>query len=110
MGEAPSQSGDRQKPEQEREILKSQTQAVKNQLIVIRAKMSALEKGGKTLSSHAVVDEQVCAACGICEEVCPVGAITVGETATVDPGQCTGCGECVDACPEGAISFQNDRV
>lgn len=53
----------------------------------------------------AIVDEDRCVACGICEDECPQGAITVGDVAVVDPELCTECGICVDACPNDAISL-----
>ncbi|MQY69457.1 MAG: 4Fe-4S dicluster domain-containing protein [Firmicutes bacterium] len=44
----------------------------------------------------------------LCEEVCPVGAIThdpVTGVAKVDEDLCIGCNECVNACPFGAIKM-----
>lgn len=45
--------------------------------------------------------------CNPCEEVCPVGAITVGDPITNTPNldfeRCTGCGACVGTCPGLAI-------
>lgn len=55
------------------------------------------------------VDEDVCAACHVCESVCPYGAITVGEVAEVNEVLCEGCGTCVAACPTGAASLRNYR-
>ena len=50
------------------------------------------------------VDVTYCTGCGVCVEVCPVGAIVlVDDKARVDEELCTGCGACVDVCPEGAI-------
>jgi len=53
----------------------------------------------------AIVDEEKCTACGICEEGCPLQAITVDDVARVDPDLCVECGICVDECPNGAISL-----
>jgi pyruvate formate lyase activating enzyme len=55
------------------------------------------------------------AACGLCIDACPQGAIAPGEVkdsaqgggeitlVTVDPDKCTDCGACADACPSKAL-------
>lgn len=47
----------------------------------------------------------LCNQCGICQSVCPVGAISVSERGAyvIDDTTCIDCGACVDACPEQAI-------
>lgn len=54
---------------------------------------------------RAVVDASACQACGLCEDQCPVEAITVEEVSGVDAAQCIGCGVCVTHCPEGALAL-----
>ncbi|MGD2175655.1 MAG: 4Fe-4S binding protein [Candidatus Brocadiaceae bacterium] len=52
-----------------------------------------------------VVDEDECTGCGICEDVCPVEAVTlVNGVASIDQEECTECLTCVDECPVEAIS------
>lgn len=48
----------------------------------------------------AVIDPELCAACGTCIDRCQVGAISEGDGfSVVDPGRCIGCGLCVSGCP-----------
>jgi electron transfer flavoprotein alpha subunit len=53
----------------------------------------------------AIVDIEKCTVCGVCQDVCPVGAITVSETAAEISDECTLCGMCVDTCEFGALSL-----
>ena len=53
----------------------------------------------------AVVDTDLCVACGACAAGCPVEAITVEDAASVDPDTCIECGACVGTCPVEAISL-----
>ena len=54
----------------------------------------------------AKVDEENCTACGACDEVCPVDAITVEDSAKVATEACTECGACAEECPVEAIKLQ----
>jgi MinD superfamily P-loop ATPase len=54
----------------------------------------------------AVIDEEKCTKCGLCQEVCRFDAI--GDF-TVDPVSCEGCGFCYHICPEEAI-FMKDNL
>ena len=49
----------------------------------------------------ATVDADSCTACALCEERCPVNAITVDEVAIVDVDKCIGCGVCTPTCGGG---------
>lgn len=52
------------------------------------------------------VSKNRCVGCGLCEDICPVGCISVDiETgiAVLDRQGCTDCGICVNGCPQKAI-------
>jgi len=53
-----------------------------------------------------VVDEEKCAACGICAKDCAAGAITgkPGEAYRIDPDKCSRCAACAAKCPKKAIT------
>lgn len=53
----------------------------------------------------ARVRKEACTACGCCEKVCPVKAVSLalGGQAEVDKAACIGCMRCLRACPESAI-------
>lgn len=56
----------------------------------------------------SVVDEEICAGCGMCEMMCTYGALSLSETdgvMTVNQAICKGCGACASVCPSGAISL-----
>jgi len=112
-------------PDQEIEMLRAQADTILAQFQTINARISELQgeeapapadvvdiearrktsddtRGGRTT---AIVDEEECVSCGICDSVCPEGAITINDIAVIDPLRCTGCGSCVDECPSKAISL-----
>jgi heterodisulfide reductase subunit A-like polyferredoxin len=54
----------------------------------------------------ASVDEELCSGCGVCEVLCPYGAIAVDRekgVSAVNEALCKGCGTCCAACPSGAV-------
>jgi heterodisulfide reductase subunit A len=58
----------------------------------------------------AFVDLDVCAGCGICEEICAYQAVEVDpktKKASVNELVCEGCGACAATCPSGAIQHRN---
>jgi heterodisulfide reductase subunit A len=62
-----------------------------------------------TPAQVAASDENVCIGCGVCEAICPQGAVTLtagaGAHSVVDPNVCRGCGICAADCPSGAIQL-----
>ena len=60
----------------------------------------------------AVVDIDICAGCGSCEEICAYQAVAVDpktKKAKVNELICEGCGACAATCPSGAIQHKNFR-
>ena len=56
--------------------------------------------------SVAIIDDEACTLCGLCESACPTKAITMGTLAAqITAGLCQGCGICVQECPAGAIKL-----
>ena len=58
---------------------------------------------------RAVIDPSRCTGCGICQDVCPQGAVRVSRVATIDIERCIGCGVCVQYCPQGAIRLSGEQ-
>ena len=63
-----------------------------------------LFKSGKT----AVIDKDLCTACGKCRELCRFDA--VDKDYRVDPVACEGCMFCSFACPEQAIKMEENTT
>lgn len=72
------------------------------------------------LASKAIpiVQEWRCTGCGLCEDLCPTGAVRIvgGTAMIVRPQACTFCEVCESYCPEGAIgrpfsiTFATDEI
>ena len=60
------------------------------------------------MKRKAIIDINLCAACGCCVKVCPKKAISVpyGINAVIDGTLCAGCGKCVRECPASVISLE----
>jgi len=58
----------------------------------------------------AVVDEDICTGCRVCNLVCAFDAITYDaekNKSRIDEALCKGCGVCTSACPFGAITSKH---
>jgi MinD superfamily P-loop ATPase len=53
----------------------------------------------------AVIDEEKCTQCGLCQDLCRFGAIN---DFRVDPVSCEGCGFCFHICPDEAIIMKEN--
>jgi len=72
--------------------------------------MSMLSSGFlMTPAEVAWSDPEVCIGCGVCENVCPQGAVHLVDGApahaVVESESCRGCGICVAECPSGAMTL-----
>lgn len=53
-----------------------------------------------------IVDPDICIGCGVCEDTCAFGAITVEDGIAVVGDTCTLCGSCVDNCEVEALRIE----
>jgi ferredoxin len=97
---------DKKPPEDDLEALKRKVRALETRLQHLRARIGEIEQGYTALRSIAIVNAEKCAGCGICQDICPTGAVSLEEVARIDSKRCTGCGRCVEACPQGALSMR----
>jgi len=102
-GLMPQQTAGPARSEEELEILKTQAQEMNAQLKAVNDRIGQVESGGSVSALVAAVDADKCTTCGVCQPVCPTGAISLGGIAQIDQEKCTACGRCVAECPQGAI-------
>jgi ferredoxin len=90
----------------EMDLLKARAREIGARLEVLERRIREIQRPVGRQQYIAVVDPDTCIGCGICEKVCPVGAIVVKEIAAVDGKRCIGCGRCVEECPRGAVMLR----
>jgi len=56
----------------------------------------------------AIVNQNLCVACGSCLTACRLGAVSIpnGVSAFIDTAKCVGCGLCAKSCPAGLIQVK----
>lgn len=64
------------------------------------------------ISRKAVVEREICVACGACTKVCPRKAISIwkGCFAAVESESCVGCGKCEKTCPASCITIERGET
>jgi heterodisulfide reductase subunit A len=79
--------------------------------------LSRIQQGEIAMEPYrAIVDQDQCSGCRICNNQCPFNAISYlsdRQVSEVNPALCQGCGTCIAACPAGAISgtgFSNQQI
>jgi heterodisulfide reductase subunit A len=72
--------------------------------------LALISKGRVELeAATAVIDEEKCSGCRVCNLLCPYSAISYIEdekVSRINEALCKGCGTCVAACPSGAITHK----
>ena len=60
------------------------------------------------MAKKAIVNKNICVACGVCVKKCPKQAIDIvkGCYALVNAEKCVGCGFCAKNCPAGCIEVK----
>jgi heterodisulfide reductase subunit C len=86
--------------------------------VITAVKQLAVTQGRQNPYQVAKVDDSTCVACGLCESVCPYGAIQLVEkkvpfrgmitVASVDSGKCMSCGMCTAACRSTSIRLAQE--
>lgn len=68
--------------------------------------LSQWRKKGVVMPRTPQVDANLCTLCGVCVELCPTKAISMGEAGCVtEKDKCIKCCACVKMCPQKARSF-----
>jgi heterodisulfide reductase subunit A len=69
--------------------------------------MSLMVRGEVEMdAAFAIIDEEVCSGCKMCNDLCSYGAISFDadrKVSTINPALCKACGTCAAGCPSGAV-------
>lgn len=55
-------------------------------------------------NSKPIINPLKCKKCHLCEQNCPVNAISIGLIPHIDTKKCIGCAKCISICPHGACT------
>jgi len=89
---------------------------VQAQAAATRAAAMLSEKTRTVSGMVAMVDPNICSACGVCVSLCPYGAPKFNEKtgkSEIEATLCKGCGLCVASCRSGAIQqkgFETEQI
>ena len=93
--------------QEELQQLKTRAWEIQVRLDFLEMRINSISRSTPTAPQwKAFVDVEKCVGCGICQEVCPVGAVEVDECARIQTNSCIGCGRCVQECPHEALALQ----
>lgn len=65
--------------------------------------LSVGEKG------EVLLDVELCTACGVCVEACPIGVVGFYDDLPLFCDLCDGATSCVNVCPSGALSYREEH-
>ncbi len=73
-----------------------------------RLNIFLIRKENYIMAFNPIVDEEKCAGCEECGDVCPgdVFVMQDGKSVPVNAEECLGCESCVEVCEEGAIVIE----
>ncbi len=64
----------------------------------------------KHYTNRLKINSPKCVGCGLCENVCPMGNITIVNKIAVSGAKCTMCYRCISKCPKQAITLLGKQV
>ncbi|MEF2146240.1 MAG: EFR1 family ferrodoxin [Desulfovibrionaceae bacterium] len=72
--------------------------------------MYPYRKDSKLWTVDFIAVNELCAQCGLCAEICPVGAIDRQDSTKIDHEKCITCCACIKNCPQQARSMKESPV
>jgi hypothetical protein len=61
-------------------------------------------------SGKPYIKEEKCISCGMCVKNCAHDAISITSSAVIDQNICVGCGRCIGICPQDAVRAAHDEA